>query len=165
MTLQASLAVSVESRLLTQNAVEELESLQSLAMALAIAHGTGVNQCTKRWAAERTVLSDATDNIDLSGTLAGLDGQTVQFSSVKLLLIQHMGVAGGGVPYLEVKPSATAPWGTWGAAGGSGFNLSPGGIGLLWSPVGYSVSSGVEDRLAIAAEDGNVTYRIVVLGT
>ena len=139
------------------------------AISVVLSDGTGINACNKRWADSRSLASGVSDNLDLSGSLTNMYGTTVAFTAVKFMFIQNTTALSAS--YLDIVPG-TNGWSSW-AAGGGGFNLpsgysstSAGAFVLLanCTAAGYSVVAGTGDILKITANDGVVTYNIILIG-
>lgn len=130
------------------------------------ASGTGSQQASNLYHAERTLTASASENLDLSGTLTNGFGVTLNFTEIKALLIKASSTntndvfVGGGSTSIDTIFSATS----------GRLRVKPGGVLLLIAPGittnGYGVTASGGDLLTVANSAGgsSVTYSIIVLG-
>jgi hypothetical protein len=127
--------------------------------------GTGANQAQKMFSDTRTLAASATENLDLSGSLADAFGATISFTKIKALIVKAapgntndvvIGNAGG----LDVASIFGAITHT--------LKVKPGGLVMLVAPdaTGYAVTDSTADLLHVANSAGgtSVDYDILVLG-
>ena len=131
---------------------------------IVLADGTGSGQASKVYAAQRTVLTAANDDIDLAGVLTDVFGVAESFATVKAIVIRS---ADGNTTNLTVSPAPTN--GFLGPFGASTHTLQvrPGGALVFAAPqTGWTVTAGTGDLLRIAnAAGATATYTIEIAGT
>lgn len=131
--------------------------------------GTGAGQADLCYAAQRTVASSGSpDSIDLSGSLAMIDGSAAVFARIRMLYIQHLGTpVTDDANILSVGAGSNA-WATW--VGGTSPVLkirnNPGKFFLeAGDATAYTVTAGTGDILQVATAAGtNVPYLIIAVG-
>ena len=135
---------------------------------IALANGTGANQCNLAYIAERTVASATNDDIDLAGVLTDALGATITAAELVALLVinkqkdgtantTNLTIGGGTNPVVGFLGGTTPTVGP----------IRPGGMFLLTSPdaagIG-AVAAGTGDILRIANSSGaTAKYMIAVL--
>lgn len=131
------------------------------AITKSFTFGTGNSQANSWWHDERSILTTANDDLDLSGVLDNLFDSDIAFTAIKWLLIDLD--APDGTKSLRVGPQNvangwTAPWGGGGATVYQTVHTQM----FLISPYGgYAVTAGTGDILRIHNPGAStVTYRI-----
>ena len=129
---------------------------------ISITSGTGTNQGDLMYAQTRTLLTAATDNLDLNGVLVDPIGTVIPMLKVIAILIMSdtanttdLTIGNGANPFI----------GPFGAATHT-LSLQPGGRHLLIAPkTGWTVVPATGDILKITnAAGASATYSIVILG-
>lgn len=141
----------------------------------AFADGAGDDQAKELYTAQRTVAVGANDDLDLSGILADIYGNVINYSAVKCLCIFNLGTPSGDT-FVETAGEKLLVGGI-GAAGhawGAPFNgnqdvkmpVEAGSMMLLTNKKsGLTVSPGAQDILRVAnSGTGDITYQIVLAG-
>jgi len=144
--------------------------------------GKGDNQCDTLWVARRTLtLASGTDLLDLRGGLADQYGNTIEFTSIKVLMVHNRGVVAGDTDDTTATPTAGEDLLIGGAGGDAWASLfngdqdaqlllrSDGKIGLCAPRDGYSISPATHDILQIEhagseASGGDISYDIAIAG-
>ena len=124
--------------------------------------GAGANKVGQAWWDKARNLDTTTENLDLAGTLATFNGDTLGLTDMKLLLIENKTETTGDNVIL--KDGASNPLA--GLLGGTSptLTIGPGGILLYVSPVdGVAVAAGSADTIGIETND-DVDYQILVVG-
>lgn len=138
-----------------------------LSLIQSLADGTGAGQVDRAFVDRRTLAASATEDLDLSGTLAGAFGDVQAFVKVKALLVQ---AAVGNTNDVNVSRPASNGAPLFLAAG-DGLAVKPGGILLLAvgaaNTAGYPITAGTGDLVTLtnAGAGTSVTYDVAVLGT
>lgn len=170
------MGLTVDSLALTMNAVESPPSPFDLStpayrffqqFAMELATGTGSDQADRIWTDKRDVTNPTPDDIDLSGTLAGVYG-TVVFTRIKAMAVRH----NSGTGNLTIGGSPTNPFIAWLLATGDGVVLR-GTSGTqrpffcITAPdaTGFAVTGGSADVLRFASSAGVVNYSVILIGT
>ncbi|MDZ4820089.1 MAG: hypothetical protein SGJ20_14070 [Planctomycetota bacterium] len=130
------------------------------------ADGVSPEQADKIWHSSRTLISAASDDLDLSALAQTIFGTTVTITlaQIRAILIINTATDDG-----EVLIVGAAPADTWSACFGDASHtveVPPDSCLLLCNRIsGWPVVAGVSDTLRITnAGSGNVTYRIAILG-
>ena len=126
--------------------------------------GTGTDAANQYWSDQRSLSASATETLDLSGSLTNGLGQTVAFTSVKMLYIRNRSTTGSMV----IGNAASNVWATMFGADNDTITIRPGGVFLIAcsDATGYAVAAGTDDSFKIANSDGSnsLTYDIVIVG-
>ncbi len=130
-----------------------------------LSEGNGDNQAEAVWHLEDQELpngeSVALDLAALQRWILG-DTNTVTFLKVKAVLLSSDAQSAGN---LVVGGAATDPWSEPFAAAGDQAVVAPNGLLLLGNPqAGWPVDAG-RRNLQLAADGGDVTYSIAIVGT
>jgi hypothetical protein len=134
--------------------------------AIALASGVAANQADVLFTDTRTLGASSTEDLDLSGTLAGALGSTAVFAKVKAIVIT---AAAGNTKSVQVtRPAANGV--PLFLAASDGLAIPPGGVFAFAGPAlaGLcSVTAGTGDLLTITNSAGGtgVTYSIAIVGT
>lgn len=116
-----------------------------------ISFGSGADQADQLWHDRATIAADGTLNLDLLGELTNSFGQTVNFATVKAVLIHNRSDQQAAPTAAELKiGGGTNEWqGFFGAAGD--FVRLKAGAWFIWaSPAsGYAVGAEASDDLKI----------------
>src|SRR5262249_1636986 len=125
--------------------------------------GVGDNQAQKVWAAQRTVATGATDDVDLFGVLTDAFGATFSPTKTKAVIII---AAGGNTTNLTVGAvgGATAFVG-WFGANTHSEQVQPGGWSVHIAPkTGWTNAAGADILRIVNAAGASATYDIIVVG-
>lgn len=132
---------------------------------IILADGTGTNQASKTYSAQRSVASAANDDIDLAGgPLVDVMGAALTFLTVKAIVIR---AAPENTTNLTVSPAPTNGFtGPFGAATHT-VQVRPGGALVFVAPqTGWTVTAGTGDLLRVANGSGAAgVYTLEIVGT
>lgn len=130
-----------------------------------VASGTGAGQANVLWSDTRTLAASATEDLDLSGTLAGVLTGSKVFAKIKAVIVQ---AAAANVNDVQVTRKATTGAALF-MADGDGIALGPGQVFAWFDPTGAgkTITDTTDDVLTFTNSAGTtgVTYTIIVLGT
>lgn len=133
------------------------------AINFELTFGTGNDQGNQWWMDERTLANGANDDLDLAGSLTSDFGETITFTTIKLIIIAID--SPDGTKFVSVGPLAQAN--AWAAMFGDAsdgikvYNFLINGD----TKAGFAVTAGTGDKLRIANSSGvSVTYRILLVG-
>lgn len=165
MPLQARVQSNVYGKVSNQAAMGILTWEGQRGNTREIADGVGAGAATKVFSSQRTLAASASENIDLSGTLADPTNTTVVFTGVKALYIK---AADTNVNDVVIGNAATNAWvGPFGAAAHT-LALKPGEELLItnFTAAGWPVTAGTGDLLKVLNGGAGtpVGYEIVVIG-
>jgi hypothetical protein len=134
-------------------------------LGIAFTFGTGSGQANKLYIASRTVATVTADNLDLAGSLADGLGNTITFTSLKLMLFAI--TSPDGTKTLRIGPrNQSNPFqGPWGGTGATVYQ----DVTHHWygyEPVaGWAVTAGTGDILGVYNPSaGSVTYTVLLVG-
>lgn len=168
MSLNSKLAISI-----TADHIKDLD-LASGKVALAkvyqavLSSGTGVGQADLLFHDQRTLSASATENLDLSGSLADAFGATLAFVKVKAIVFV---AASTNTNNVIVGGDVTNTFFPMFGAETDSLILRPGATFALIAGVGdstgYAVTAGTADLLKVTNSAGTtgVTYDVYVFGT
>ena len=160
------LAQIIDARTSVVGAANEQGSrIISISNGLGIVTGTAAGQMDKVWSDTRTVLTTATDSIDLAGTLTDSFGAVVTF--LKLRAILAVAALTNTTTLQCARPAANGCT-LFGAASGSLAPVSFGGVLIYWADpqAGQPVAAGTTDLINIINGAGaSAVYTIAILGT
>ncbi|MCL5105670.1 MAG: hypothetical protein M1133_16380 [Armatimonadetes bacterium] len=163
-TLAATL--TVRARNTYTNALDLANVVDSFDMSFSdtLANGAGANQAQVVWHDRRSLLTTATEELDLAGALVNAFG-TVTFTKIKGIIIDVRTVTTGY--RLLIGGAAANAFETWLGAAGDKIRIDAGGMFCLTSPVdGYTVTAGTGDILKIDnPSGGTVEFDIYIIGT
>lgn len=135
-------------------------------MVTNLTFGTGANQANQCYYAQRTVATVTADNLDLSGSLLDPLGNTINLTTVKLIVVAID--TPDGTKKLRVGPQAVAnAWqGPFGGVTAPCYKEITNWDPICNEPVaGYPVVGGASDILGIYNPSAvSVTYRILIMG-
>ncbi len=166
MTLKTTLKTSLA---LSSRVAADLGSgsaTRALNYALALADGTGAGQADRAFTDTRTLAASGTEDLDLAGSLGGIDGATAVFARVKAVVIT---ADEDNVNNVNVTRPASNGAPLFLAAS-DGIGIRPGGVLVLAvgdeDATGYAVTASTGDLLTVtnSAAGTSVTYSIAVVG-
>lgn len=133
--------------------------------AVELPSGTGAGKADVVFADKRTLAASASEELDLSGTLANALGGDAVFAKVKAILVK---AAAGNTNNVVVGGAAENAFvGPFDAADNT-VAIPPGGDLMLTAPsAGWAVTAGTADLLKIANSSSGtgVDYTILLIGT
>lgn len=130
-------------------------------IAKSFSDGAGANKVGQAWWDKTRNLDTTTENLDLAGTLATFNGDTLGLTDLKVLLIENKTETTGDDVIL--KNGASNPVGIMGGTNPT-LPIGPGGFLLLVDPIdGITVTGGSADTIGIETTD-DVDYQILVVG-
>lgn len=125
--------------------------------------GTGADAANQYWSDSRSIPAGSNESLDLSGTLTNALGQTVSFSSIKVIYIKNQNTAGD-----LVVGAGTNPWITM--LGGAAHTIQVRRSGMFLNAcadaTGWAVTATTGDVLKITNSDGTnaAIYDIILIG-
>lgn len=129
-------------------------NIGSFGASIAFTNGTGTNQVDGLPKPQTyTIAASSTQNIDLAGTLTDYAGSAVVLTKFKGLYIK--------LKNTTAASSITVGGGTNGVLSGS-VPVHNGGIFVLGSPTGYTVTAGTGDILRIVNNDASLSAEVEV---
>ena len=135
-------------------------------VGMTFANGTGAGQADKWVSAERTLLTGATEDLDLSGSLTDIFGAAVVLADIVGFALYSLTT---NTTNLTVGAASSNQWtGALNAAGT--VTLRPGqwmafGCALSTDATGFPVVAGTGDLLKVLnAAGASATYRVYALG-
>lgn len=126
--------------------------------------GTGVGQANALWTDRRTLAAGITDSLDLAGGLTDAFGDTLNFTTIRAVLLYNTETSAGRT--LTIGNAAVNPCALWFSAAVQSETLHREGISLHVSPTdGWTVGAGASDVLRITNPTAfSITYDIYVIG-
>jgi hypothetical protein len=126
------------------------------------AFGFGNNKATRMWADSRR-LKGTSEDLDLWGALEDAWGNTLKFTSIKVLSIKNTATTTGFNLY--VGGAAANAWASMFGTDADALKIPPSSSFTISNPLaGYAVTGGTADLLKIDANGNDITYEIVVIG-
>lgn len=163
MTLSATIKASIAGTHTSALDLGTAEMPFNVAKAIAMASGTGADQCDVLFSDTRTLAASATESLDLAGALTNAFGTAV-FARVKAVLVI---AAADNTNQVQVARPASNGLPLFMAAG-DGLALGPGDVFLFTrrDATGIAVTAGTGDLLTFTNSAGStsVTYSVVILG-
>lgn len=154
---------SITGTLLTTGDLSELSAKLANALAeISYDQGSGAAQADKVFADTRTLAASTTEDLDLAGSLVGIDGAAFAPAKVKAILVV---AAAGNTNDVHVGGDANGLAGLFGAVNDL-IVVKPGGVFLWAAPSGgLTVTGGTGDILQVANSGSgtSVTYSIVII--
>jgi hypothetical protein len=134
-------------------------------LGLSFTYGTGSGQANKLYYASRTVATVTADNLDLAGSLADGLGNTITFTSLKLMLFAVLEPDGTDTLRIGPRNQSNPFQGPWGGTGATVYQ----DVTHHWyayAPVaGWTVTAGTGDILGVYNPSaGSVTYSVLLVG-
>jgi hypothetical protein len=125
------------------------------------ANGTGANQLNQWWHDTRSVAA-ASENLDLAGGLTDPFGDTITFTTVKLLYVHNTATTAG----YDLILSGTFLDNNILGGGSSTIIMGPDSVQYLTSPVdGFTVTAGTGDVLTVDPGANTIEYDMMIAGT
>lgn len=134
------------------------------AMTTQLTYGTSSSQAKQYFHDERTLGATTSESLDLAGGLTSPLGETITFTTLKLLVIAIDSPDGSKTLRVGPQSVANAFIGPWGGAAHY-INVTRWKV-LVNEPVsGYTVTAGTGDLLVVNNQTaGSITYRILLAG-
>lgn len=134
----------------------------AISSIVEFSNGTGANQANVEWAKRGSILSGASEDIDVAGVLEDSFGDVVTLARVKGLCIASLSTSAGSL----IVGNGPNPFASWLAASNDAILLPAGGVIQLCNPSaeGYVVTAGTGDILRLTASGGDVDYDIGIIG-
>lgn len=139
---------------------------RALSVALSLANGTGAGQADIAFVDTRTLAASATEDLDLSGALVGIEGAAVVFARVKAIVIV---AADGNTNNVVVSRPASNGLVLFSAASDA-LPIRPGGFLVVGTgsadATGIAVTAATGDLLTLtnSSSGTSVTYSIAIVG-
>lgn len=126
--------------------------------------GSGANQATTLYEARRTIAASSNETLDLHGVLTDDFGQTVNFTSIKAIVVK---ASAANTNNVVIGAAGSNPF--TGPFGGTTPTIAvpPGGRIVLTAPAaGWTVTDSSSDQLKVAnsSSGSGVTYDILLIG-
>lgn len=162
-TFNGEVTTKVRGRLTSPLDIGAAEYPVDWAATQSWTNGTGASQANNVWTDQRTVLSAANEDLDLSGALTNAFGASLVGLKVKEIIIYSLTTSVGT---LAVTRPATNGVPIFKAAG-DGIDLAPGGLFHFRNPsaAGITITPSTGDLINLAATGGDVTYRVLIILT
>jgi hypothetical protein len=124
--------------------------------------GTGPGRVDIEYVDDRTLATNTSENLDLSGVLIDAFGQVIAAANIKAIEIS---AAAGNTTNLTVGAAASNTFvGPFNDATDA-LVLKPGARAVIFDPAGWTVTAGTGDILKVTnAAGASATYRIKLLG-
>lgn len=164
MALTATVKASVNASLTKTADFESAASAIAHAFAITFSDGTAAGQADRIFKDTRTLAASATEDLDLSGSLTNIYGETVAFADVRAILVT---ADSGNTNNVNVTRPASNGLPVFLAAG-DGVAVRPGGAWLYVAAdaTAIPVTAGTGDLLTLTNSAGStsVTYSITIIG-
>ena len=165
MSLSSRIDVRIDSILTSSGDLETGTLPLNLRERIDLADGTGAGLANMTWSDTRTRPASGTEDIDLAGSLAGIQaGTTLTFARIKAIYVKAATANTNSV--VVTRPAANGV--PLFLAASDGISLAPGEVFLWVSPgaTGKAVTAATGDLLTVTNSAGStgVTYDIVVIG-
>lgn len=164
MALSANVKVSINATLTKTADFESASSAIAHALSLAFSDGTAAGQADLIFKDTRTLAASATEDLDMSGALTNIYGETVVFADVRAILITADSANTNNVNVTRPASNGLPLF----LAASDGVAVRPGGAFLYVArdATGIPVTAGTGDLLTLTNSAGStsVTYSITVIG-
>lgn len=162
-TYAGSIRINIASVLKKTAEIGEGDYNPTLNLVQSFIDGPLANQAQVVYASERTLLNGASEEIDLSGALAGMFG-IVSFTKIKAFIVSLEECTSGDV--LEFGGAAANAWATWVKDPTDVVEVGADGAHILVSPIdGYAVTAGTGDKLKVNNPGPRaIKYTIYLIG-
>ena len=132
---------------------------------LSLGFGTASMLANQIYAATRSVGIGANDDIDLAGSLPNFNGETINFTAIKKLIIFNRSSVDGNNLTMGGGPLHTIV-AEFGASGGLANLIYPQGVEMKSFPItGFPVVAGTSDVLRIHNSGSTaIDYDIIIIG-
>ena len=140
-----------------------LATFASAVAEISYAQGSGAAEADKAFADTHTLAASTTEDLDLAGSMTGIDGLTFAPAKVKAIMVI---AAAGNTNDVHVGGDANGLAGLFGNVNDL-IVVKPGGAFLWAAPSGgLTVTAGTGDILQVAnsSSGSSVTYSIVIIG-
>lgn len=165
------MAVTLDSISISLNLNATYKSAENLLTATAplafsfsdtMTSGTGKDNADLLFADKRTVSSGSPDDLDLSGVLTDIYGNTLANARIKCMAIKNLSTTAAEILDVGGDLNGLVNW----ISGTNLLRVHPEGAFVLWAPsaTAYAVTAATADILQIAAQAGSITYEIALLG-
>lgn len=164
MTLSTTFKASIESQQSRAIDLSAANAVLSRALQFDFGDGAGANQANLLWHDTRTLAPSANEDLDLSGALVDIYGQSVVFARIKAVLVKSKDTNLNNVNVARPASNGIVLF----LAASDGLVLKPGGLFLWVAPdaAGIAITAGTGDLLNIANAAGtnSIDYDVYVLG-
>lgn len=162
--LNTAIRISLSAKQTKSADLEIASSKITEALAFAFSDGAGIDQANLVWKDVRTLAASANEDIDLSGSLTDIYGESVIFARIRAILVAAPRANVNNVNVTRPDSNGAPIF----LAAGDGLEVRPGGCFLWVSPdaTGTAITAGTGDLINIANSAGSsaVDYTIIVLG-
>lgn len=135
---------------------------QGLTIQKTLANGTSNGQANLGWYDERTLASNTSENLDLSGTLTDVFGATIAAAEIAALILEADEANTTNITYGNHASAAAVLF--FGAATHT-LIQAPGDFALLYAKAGWPITATTADLLKVANANGaSAVYRVGFLG-
>lgn len=164
MSLTATIKASINATLTKSADFESASSAIAHALSISLSDGTAANQADRIFKDTRTLAASATEDLDLSGALTNIYGETVVFADIRAILITAAAANTNNVNVTRPASNGLPLF----LAAGDGAPVRPGGAFLWVAPdaTGIPVTAGTGDLLTLTNSAGGtpVDYSITIIG-
>jgi len=164
-TFSGNLKMALAGVLTGDNDLSTVTQSFNYSKSYNITNGTGADQANMIWADQRTITASSTDDLDLYGGLSNAYGTTINFTSIKGIIIV---ADASNTNDVVVGGDGSAALINWVGAANDTVVVKPGGMFALINPNanGYAVTATTADILQIAnsSSGSSVIYDIILLG-
>lgn len=163
MSVTAQIDVAIDARMVGTADLGAPAVAQRIAKSVAIVPGTdAIDKADVLWGDQRTLASNATENLDLAGVLAGLLGGTVTAAEITAVYLESLAA---NTTALTFFGAASNPFNGPLTGTTPKITLGPGDLALLTNRQGWGVTAGTGDIVLVANATGAAaTYKIVIIG-
>lgn len=164
-TFSGNLKVALAGTFTGDNDLSTVAQAINYSKSFNLTNGTGADQANMIWMDQRTLTASSTEDLDLYGGLTNSFGTTINFTSIKGILIY---AAAANTNDVVVGGDGSAAFVNWVSDATDKIVVKPGGLFALINSNanGYAVTATTADILQIANSSSgtSVTYDIILLG-
>lgn len=165
MALSATLKLQIAAVLTGTLDLASQRASQDVVYPVSYSDGAGAGQANVIWSDRRTLAESASEDIDLSGALTGLLGESIAFARVKAIIVKAAAgntnnvvvsrPSSSGVPLVEAEELIFP-------------EIRPGGVAMWMDPgaTGVAVTNSSADKITVAnsSSGSSVEYEITIIG-
>lgn len=164
-TFSGSIKLSVTGTFSSDNDLSTVTQAINYSKSSVFTNGVGASQANMYWSDQRTIAASGTDDLDLYGGLTNAFGTTMNFTSIKGIIVY---ASSDNTNDVLIGGDSGAPFAEWVSNTSDIIVVKPGGMFALVNPAanGYAVTNTTADVLQIANSSSgtSVTYDIIIIG-
>lgn len=164
-SFSGNLKVSLSGTFSSDNDLSTVQQAYTYSKAFPLVNGTAANQANQLFMDQRTITASSSENLDLYGGLTNAFGTTINFASIKGIIIY---AASSNTNNVIVGGDATSGFANWISDTSDEIVVKPGGLFALVDPGadGYAVTDSTADILKItnSSSGTSVTYDVILIG-